>query len=67
MLCVLVTYAPDVRKRPKSDGPSEPEARQQVDEDTVEDLELEAGDPNAEKVIGGRLPSPPPPIPYPNT
>jgi hypothetical protein len=58
-----------VRKRPKSDGPSEPETREQVDEDRVEDLELEAGNPDAEQVIGGRLPSPPSPpipIPYPN-
>jgi hypothetical protein len=58
-----------MRKHPKSGGPGEPEAGKQVDGDTVEDLELEAGDPDAEHVIGGRLPSPPsppPPIPYPN-
>jgi hypothetical protein len=59
-----------MRKRPQSGGPSDPDPREQVDGDTVEDLELEAGNPDAEQVIGGRLPSPPSsptPIPYPNT
>jgi hypothetical protein len=58
-----------MRKRPKSGGPGAPDAREQVDEDTVEDLELDASNPDAEQVIGGRLPSPPSsptPIPYPN-